>query len=100
MGFSLDSKPPYQLIRDHYRQFWKIRGGLCSLIILCSSFKFSRNEEMLRVLELDPFIIKGMPFIITPWSVMMEKTKEHVLSISVWAPFLPYTVRFQPTIGL
>lgn len=63
-------------------------------------FKFSRKEERLRVLEADLSIIAGQSFIITPWSPMVDKAKERILSILVWARFTHIPSVLQLVIGL
>lgn len=63
-------------------------------------FNFSNKNDKLRALETSPLIIEGKPFIVTPWSLTVDKAREQVLSISVWATFTHIPSTFQPLLGL
>jgi len=48
-------------------------------------FKFANSQDKLNALEFSPLIIEGKPFIITPWRLDVDKAREQVLYIPVWA---------------
>lgn len=67
VGFFWDSTPPYKDVHDLCNRVWKFRGRLCVQYVDTIYFlKFSNSDDRLHVLEADPIIIEGKPFIITP----------------------------------
>jgi len=76
VGFFLDSNPNYQLVKVRCNQVWKPRGGLSVHYDNYMYFlKFARCEERQRILEADPIIIEGKPFITMTWSPSMDQAK-------------------------
>lgn len=63
-------------------------------------FKISRSVERQHVLENDPIFIGSKSFIITSWSSSVDRAREKVLSIPVWAHFSKIPSILQLLIGL
>lgn len=51
-------------------------------------------------LEISPLTIEESPIIVTPWNVGIGRSREQILSISVWAIFSLIPSVLQPLIGL
>lgn len=77
VGFFLDSASTYSVVHEHCRRAWKMRGTIhVQVINSFFYFKFGNNEDKLISLETSPLIIEGQPFIVTPWSVSIDKAIE------------------------
>lgn len=67
VGLFLDANPSYYNVRKQRQNVWKCRGDLrVHYVDAMYYFKFFSKEERLQVLEAEPSIIAGKPFIITP----------------------------------
>ena len=88
VGFFLDSNPKYHVVKEQCNRQWHPKGSL--LVHMDNSvyyFKFSRPEERQRILSQHPILIEGKPFIFTTWNPSIERVREQVLSIPIWAYF-------------
>lgn len=101
VGFFLDSKIPTFDMLEACRGAWRLHGQLrISLVNGMYYMKFSSIAEKHRVLEAAPAIIRGKPFIVTPWHASVDRARDQVLSIPVWAQFNNVPSALQPLIGL
>lgn len=63
-------------------------------------FKFSNKKDRLTVLEASLINIEGKPFNVMLWSLGVDKARDQILSISVWATFTHIPSILQSLIGL
>jgi hypothetical protein len=101
VGFFLDPHCRLTNAAMVLRRAWKIRGNLhVKLIDTMYYLKFSSSEDRRLVLEAEPSIVDGRPFIVTPWSPTAACAREQVCSIPVWVYFSHIPSVLQPLIGL
>lgn len=101
VGFFLSEYPSDIDVYEHVRKVWKLRGGLrVTFVDDMFYLKFSDLEERSRVLESEPSILAGIPFIITSWRPSVDSAREQIFTIPVWAQLTHVPSVLQSLLGL
>ncbi|KAF9591034.1 hypothetical protein IFM89_001244 [Coptis chinensis] len=86
-GFFPEQRPPYPVVREALKK----KNGKQRVITRWSwifelfYFKFSNEEDKRKVLENSRIYIAGKCFIVTQWTQDIEKRKNTVKAIPIWA---------------
>ncbi|KAF9599543.1 hypothetical protein IFM89_038809 [Coptis chinensis] len=85
VGFFLEQKLPYPVVRELLRKKWKTKGDYEMVVdVNLFYFKFSNEEDKRKVLEMAQIYMAGKRFIVTQWSQDVEKRKNTVKAIPIW----------------
>ncbi|KAF9598434.1 hypothetical protein IFM89_027867 [Coptis chinensis] len=86
VGFFLEQRLPYLVVREALKKKWKTKGDYEMVAdAKLFYFKFSNEEDKRKVLENSPIYIAGKCFIVTQWTQDIEKRKNTVKAIPIWA---------------
>ncbi|KAF9589523.1 hypothetical protein IFM89_025241 [Coptis chinensis] len=86
VGFFLEQRLPYLVVREALKKKWKTKGDYEMVADAeLFYFKFSNEEDKRKVLENSPIYIVGKCFIATQWTQDIEKRKNTVKAIPIWA---------------
>ncbi|KAF9622035.1 hypothetical protein IFM89_029319 [Coptis chinensis] len=85
VGFFLEQKLPYPVVREFLRKKWKTKGDY-EMVADANLFyfKFTNEEDMRKVLEMAQIYMVGKCFIVTQWNQDVEKRKNTVKAIPIW----------------
>ncbi|KAF5198562.1 Dnase i-like superfamily protein [Thalictrum thalictroides] len=85
VGYFVDKKMPYFLVKKTVEREWKVKGGLeISTDGKLYYFKFSAEEDRQRVLEGGPTFVAGRILVIRPWSEDIYDEKSKITSVPIW----------------
>ncbi|KAF5182809.1 zinc ion binding / nucleic acid binding protein [Thalictrum thalictroides] len=89
VGFFIDRKLPYKLVKDSLTKAWKL-GADFEMITdkQLYYFKFVSEEDKRKVIEMGPVFIVGRVFIISNWSPEIEAQRDYITSVPIWAKIL------------
>ncbi|KAF9604351.1 hypothetical protein IFM89_006358 [Coptis chinensis] len=85
VGFFLEQKLPYPVVREFLRKKWQTKGDY--EMVADSNlfyFKFTNEEDKRKVLGMAQIFMAGKCFIVTQWNQDVEKRKNTVKAIPIW----------------
>ncbi|PIA55374.1 hypothetical protein AQUCO_00800259v1 [Aquilegia coerulea] len=85
VGFFVDKRMPFFLVKRTVEREWKLKGGLeIKTDGKLYYFKFGNLEERQRVFEGGPIFVVGRIMVIREWSEDVYEFKEHITSVPIW----------------
>ncbi|KAF5183443.1 zinc ion binding / nucleic acid binding protein [Thalictrum thalictroides] len=86
VGYFIEKKLPFSIVKNTLTNFWKLKGSFSiSSDQDLFYFKFNSLEDKKKVLDEGPIFIGGRFFVIRQWSKEIEKQKNKLKSVPVWA---------------
>ncbi|KAF5187792.1 hypothetical protein FRX31_022621, partial [Thalictrum thalictroides] len=85
VGFFLDKKLPYTLVKAQIEKKWTLSGHLdMALDGDMFYFTFQNKEDREYVIEEGSFHMLGKLFVIRPWSRQVEEERGSICSVPIW----------------
>ncbi|XP_077226474.1 uncharacterized protein LOC143888948 [Tasmannia lanceolata] len=102
LGFFLGRRPFFSTLKQHLQRKWKLKGNflISSLPKNFILFKFSLEEDFLKVLEAPITTYGGRPLILQKWSPECSLEKRKLSSIPIWIRFPELHLKFWTPSGL
>ncbi|XP_042499722.1 uncharacterized protein LOC122077891 [Macadamia integrifolia] len=94
LGNFVGRRPPFSVVKEALLKQWSCSGGTEVLLLESGFFvfRFSAEEDKLRVLERGLWIVERKPIILRPWSPYLNLAWSSLSSIPAWVnlPGLPF----------
>ncbi|KAF5192107.1 Rna exonuclease, partial [Thalictrum thalictroides] len=86
VGFFVDRRLPYKLVKDSLTKMWKLKGSFTLTTDReLYYFNFSEDEDRKKIVEGGPVFIAGRLFVIRMWSEEVDRLGNKINTIPVWA---------------
>jgi hypothetical protein len=85
VGFFLDTPLPYATVLYYLKRVWKLKGSISvksdGFLFL---FKFTNEEDRIRISEADPVVMRNKLFIVKPWDANIGNNCSSIKTVPVW----------------
>ncbi|KAF5197585.1 zinc ion binding / nucleic acid binding protein [Thalictrum thalictroides] len=95
VGYFIDKKLPFRMVRDVLTKSWKIKGSFnMTTDDEIFYFKFQQQDDKKTILEQGPVFIAGRLFVLKQWTQELEMNKHKLLTLPIWVKIwkLPKTL--------
>ncbi|KAI8570411.1 hypothetical protein RHMOL_Rhmol01G0032000 [Rhododendron molle] len=95
VGYFLDKKVPFQMVRSINMKIWD-KFGISDVLANDFGFfffVFAHDGDLFKVLEAGPWLIGGKLLVLKKWQPHMALIKEQLQSVPIWVHF--YNVPFE-----
>ncbi|KAF5185338.1 hypothetical protein FRX31_025076 [Thalictrum thalictroides] len=94
VGYFIDKKLPFRMVRDVLTKSWKIKGSFnMTTDDEIFYFKFQQQDDKKTILEQGPVFIAGRLFVLKQWTQELEMNKHKLLTLPIWVKIYGNSLR-------
>ncbi|RZC64160.1 hypothetical protein C5167_025926, partial [Papaver somniferum] len=86
VGCFVGKRLPFLMVRNFAKRVWKLKGEMKMTLLgdAVFVFEFDSAEDRAMALEHGCLFISGQPFVVGPWSLMIEQELAELKTIPIW----------------
>lgn len=86
VGCFVGKRLPFLMVRNFAKRVWKLKGEMKMTLLgdAVFVFEFDSAEDRAMDLEHGCLFISGQPFVVGPWSLMIEQELAELKTIPIW----------------
>ncbi|PIA42083.1 hypothetical protein AQUCO_02100147v1, partial [Aquilegia coerulea] len=89
VGFFVDRRLPFKVVKESLTKIWKVKGAFSITTDKeLYYFNFHDEEDRKSVIEQGPVFIAGRLFVVRRWTEEVERLRDRVNTMPVWANFV------------